>query len=116
MASYATYNGVTFGVLSPDGFAPQWEQELVFSEEHYPDADYDEVQTAGMHNRSLVVEARITSAADLATLVGSQGSTQRTLVDHFGTSVSNVVLLGVTRVRQHLQGKVLAELEFRVIA
>lgn len=116
MASHATYNGITFGVLSPDSFAPQWEQELVVSEEHYPDTDTDEVQTGGKRLRRLSVEARIASAANLATLVGSLGNTERTLTDHFGTSVARVVLLGVSRIRQHRSGVVLAELEFRVIA
>ena len=93
MASYA---GVTFEELvDSQGIRPLWAQRAYISERLVPFGNKEIVQSAGRGNFRISVPVQVTGAGNIATLQAAVGATGRTLTGLFGTTYSNVLLVGV---------------------
>lgn len=92
----ASYGGVSFDVLKVDGFTrPEWLRQPRITVRPIPGANKDDLQSTGLGNWEITVEAESTQAGAIATLVGLQGVTKRTLTSLFGANHSNVMLTRV---------------------
>ncbi len=95
-----TFAGVEFECLTLDGFRPEWEQEPNIARRHIPYSNSDDVQHAGRGNYRMVIPAKLTSDADLATLRAAVGITPRTLGDYFGADYAGTMLTAVRSPRR----------------
>ncbi len=91
----ATYNSVTINVLKIGETPIFWEQESNMVRRHIPYSNKDNIQSGGRGNFVMKISCYLTSAADLATLQASVGTTARTLGSLDGSNYSNTYLIAV---------------------